>query len=178
MAKKTIGDINGWVFIGIGFVVIAISIFFYDTLKIFIAIGGIMTLYGMAKISYDQFKAKMFPKEEEEAPIDLDKAENPYIKQEKAKQAAYQQQLQQQRTQHAQMQRQQHPTNNQSQQRQATHPIQHQTPHQQHPQQKQAIQQQQRHPAQQQARGKYCHNCGTVIHAHHRFCNACGARVS
>lgn len=155
MAKKTvgniIGDINGWVFIGIGFVVIAVSIFFYDTLKIFIAIGGIMTLYGMAKISYDQFKAKVFPKEEEEGPVDLDKAVNPYIQQEKAKQAAYQQQLQQQRTQqHAQMQRQQ------------------QTP-------------QHRHQTQQQTRGpqgKYCHNCGTIIHAHYRFCNACGARVS
>ena len=159
MKKKTIGNINGWAFIGIGFVVIAVSIFFYDTLKIIIAIGGIMTLYGMAKISYDQFKAKVFPKEEEEGPVNLDKAENPYIKQEKAKQAAYQQQLQQQRTQHTQRQQQT------PQQRQAVHPIQHQTQHQVHPQQR-------------QARGKYCHNWGTMIHAHHRFCNACGARVS
>lgn len=153
MVKKTIGDINGWVFIGIGFVVIAVSIFFYDTLKIFIAIGGIMTLYGMAKISYDQFKAKVFPKEEEEGPVNLDKAVNPYIQQEKAKRAAYEQQVQQQRTQHTQMQRQQQAPQHRQ--------VQHQT--------------QQPHA---QQRGKYCHNCGTLIHPHHRFCNACGARVS
>lgn len=175
MAKR-IGDINGWVFIGIGFVVIAVSIFFYDKLKIFIAIGGIMTLYGMGKISYDQLKAKVFPKEEEEGPINLDKTVNPYIQQEKAKQAAYQQQMQQQRTQHAQMQRQQQTAQH--------HPIQHQVQHQSHPQQRQGGHPQQ-HPQRQpipygtqQARGKYCHNCGTLIHAHHRFCNACGSRVS
>jgi hypothetical protein len=153
MAKKTVGNINGWVFIGVGFIVIAVSIFFYDTLKMFVAIGGIMTLYGMAKISYDQFKAKVFPKEEEESPVDLDKAVNPYIQQEKAKRAAYEQQIQQQRSQHAQMQRQQHVPQHK--------PVHHQI--------------QQPHP---QQRGKYCHNCGTLIHAHHRFCNACGARVS
>src|SRR3989339_841827 len=81
MAKKSIGDINGWVFISVGFIVMAVSIFFYDTLKIFIALGGLMTLYGLGKLSYDNLKAKIFPKDEEEGPVDLNKAQNPYLQQ-------------------------------------------------------------------------------------------------
>ncbi len=155
MAKKSIGDINGWVFIGVGFIVIAVSIFFYDTLKIFIAIGGIMTLYGMAKLSYDQLKAKIFPKDEDESPVNLDKTVNPYLQQEKTKQAAHYQQIQQR---HIIQQQVHHAVN--PQQKQPTHII------------------QQRYPAQQQTpRGRYCHVCGAAVQLHHRFCSSCGTQI-
>ncbi|MBI5003068.1 hypothetical protein HZC31_06805 [Candidatus Woesearchaeota archaeon] len=170
MAKKSIGDINGWVFIGVGFIVMAVSIFFYDTLKIFIALGGLMTLYGLGKLSYDNLKAKIFPKDEEEGPIDLNKAQNPYIQQKAAQrpqQAAQQIQhhqtahpAQQQRVQH---QGQAHPQHRQSQQIQYTHPqraqVQHRAVHPQHNQ------------------GRYCHSCGAPKQPHHRFCANCGARI-
>lgn len=70
--------LNEWIFIIVGLVVIAISIYFYDTLKIFIAIGGFMCLYGLGKMSYNKFKNEMFPKEEDE-PVDLNKVPNPYM---------------------------------------------------------------------------------------------------
>ena len=70
--------ISGWVFIVVGFIIIAISIFLYDTLNFFILLGGIMTLYGLGKISYERFKEQFLPTDEEE-PVDLDKTPNPYL---------------------------------------------------------------------------------------------------
>lgn len=70
--------INEWAFIIIGLVVVAISIYFYNTLKIFIALGGFMCLYGLGKMSYNRMKDKIFPKDEEE-PVDLNKVPNPYL---------------------------------------------------------------------------------------------------
>ena len=67
-----------WIFIIVGLVVIAISIYFYDTLKIFIAIGGFMCIYGLGKMSYNKFRDEMFPKDEDE-PVDLNKVPNPYM---------------------------------------------------------------------------------------------------
>src|SRR3989339_639580 len=122
MAKKSIGDINGWVFISVGFIVMAVSIFFYDTLKIFIALGGLMTLYGLGKLSYDNLKAKIFPKDEEEGPVDLNKAQNPYLQQKAAQQMQHHQTAhpaQQQRVQH---QGQAHPQHRQNQQIQYAQP--------------------------------------------------------
>ncbi len=167
MAKKSIGDINGWVFIGVGFIVVAISIFFYDTLKIFIALGGLMTLYGLGKLSYDNLKAKIFPKDEEEVPVDLNKAQNPYLQQ-KAVQRPQQpaQQIQHHQAAHQQqrVQHQVHPQQRQSQQTQYAHP------------QRAQIQHRAAHPQQQQ--GRYCHGCGAAKQPHHRFCAHCGARFA
>ncbi len=70
--------ISGWAFVIVGFIIIAISIFLYDTLKFFIVLGGLMTLYGLGKISYERFKDQFLPSEEEE-PVDLDKTQNPYL---------------------------------------------------------------------------------------------------
>ncbi len=96
MAKRSASDINGWVFICIGFVVIAVSIFFYDTLKFFIIIGGIMTIYGLGKLSYDKVKTQLMPKEEE-WPMDLNKTPNPYIQDQQKQQQNMQRHSQQQR---------------------------------------------------------------------------------
>ncbi len=70
--------INEWVFIIIGLVVVAVSIYFYNTLKLFIVLGSFMCLYGLGKMSYNQMKNKIFPKDEEE-PVDLNKVPNPYL---------------------------------------------------------------------------------------------------
>lgn len=168
MTKKTISDINGWVFISVGFIVMAVSIFFYDTLKFFIAIGGFMTLYGLGKLSYDNLKAKIFPKDEEEVPVDLNKAQNPYIKK------ATQQRQQAQPQQHIPHRQ---PTMHQQQ---VQHPQQQQRLM--HPQQSQQYTQPQRtqqRPTQHHVtQAKYCHNCGAPKQPHHRFCAHCGARVS
>ena len=171
MAKKSIGDINGWVFIGVGFIVMEVSIFFYDTLKIFIALGGLMTLYGLGKLSYDNLKAKIFPKDEEEGPVDLNKAQNPYLQQKAAQrpqQAA--QQIQQHQVAHpAQQQRAQHqahPQHRQSQQVQYAHP------------QRTQVQHRAVHPQHNQNQGKYCHGCGAPKQPHHRFCAHCGTRFT
>lgn len=170
MAKKSIGDINGWVFIGVGFVVMAVSIFFYDTLKIFIALGGLMTLYGLGKLSYDNLKAKIFPKDEEEGPVDLNKVKNPYLEQKAAQrpqQAAPQ--IQHHQAAHPQQQRiqqQVHPQQRQTQQAQYAHPPRAQ------------MQQRAVHPQHNQNQGRYCHSCGAPKQAHHRFCAHCGTRFS
>ena len=114
MAKGTVAKVaglSGWVFISVGFIVVAVSVFFYDTLKVFIAIGGFMTLYGLGKLSYDKLKAQVFPKEEDEEPINLDRVQNPYLQQ---KQVSAQQVLAQHRRQLPQQQyapRAQHHTN-------------------------------------------------------------------
>jgi len=106
--------INEWIFIIIGLVVVAISVYFYNTLKIFIVLGGFMCLYGLGKMSYNQMKDKMFPKDEEE-PVDLNKAPNPYLQ-------AQQSQLPQ-RAQHQQPQQvQQRPVHRQQQVQQYKQP--------------------------------------------------------
>ncbi len=153
MAKKSIGDINGWVFIGVGFVVMTVSIFFYDTLKIFIVIGGLMTLYGLGKLSYDNLKAKIFPKEEE-GPINLNKVENPYLQR-----AAHPQRTEQR-------------VAPQQIQYRAAAPMQQRVQH--HSQQQtQYAQQRAAHP-----QGRYCHGCGAPKQPHHRFCAHCGTRFA
>lgn len=81
--------ISGWAFIVVGFIIIAISIFLYDTLKLFIVLGGFMTLYGLGKISYERFKDQFLPKDEEEGPVDLDKTQNPYLQPQQARPQQY-----------------------------------------------------------------------------------------
>ena len=171
MAKGTVAKVaglSGWVFISVGFIVVAVSVFFYDTLKVFIAIGGFMTLYGLGKLSYDKLKAQVFPKEEDEEPINLDRVQNPYLQQ---KQVSAQQVLAQHRRQLPQ------------QNVLASRPV-----HGQHPQQMQrqhASQQQyapraQHHPTHVQHRSshpRYCHACGNALQAGHRFCGQCGNRA-
>lgn len=163
MAKrKGISGISGWVFIIIGLIVIAVSIFFYDTLKIFIAIGGFMVLYGLGKLSYDKLKESLFPKEEEEEPVNLDKVPNPYLQrqQQRAQQlpapAAQQVLAQHQRPM-------QHPVVRQ--QYQATHAAARPVGH---PQHRAAVPSHGHH---------YCHSCGTALRSGDRFCSLCGARV-
>ncbi|MBI5073458.1 hypothetical protein HZA99_06600 [Candidatus Woesearchaeota archaeon] len=110
MARKA-SDISGWVFIGIGFVVIAVSIFFYNTLKFFIVIGGIMTLYGLGKLAYDKVEKQFKTDDKEWEPLDLNKAKNPYIeKMEQEKRNAQMQQrpMTQQGAQQTQQQQIQH----------------------------------------------------------------------
>lgn len=80
--------ISGWAFVIVGFIVIAVAIFLYDTLKFFIVLGGLMTLYGLGKISYERFKDQFLPSEEEE-PVDLDKTPNPYLQPQRARSQQY-----------------------------------------------------------------------------------------
>ena len=163
MAKqKGISGISGWVFIIIGLIVIAVSIFFYDTLKIFIAIGGFMVLYGLGKLSYDKLKASLFPKEEEEEPVDLDKVPNPYLQgQQRQPQRLPAPSAQQVLSQHRRPL--QHPAVRQ--QYQATHAAPHIVAH---PQHRAAV----------PSHGhRYCHSCGTALRSGDRFCSLCGARV-
>lgn len=164
MAKqKGISGLSGWVFIIVGLIVIAVSIFFYDTLKFFIAIGGFMVLYGLGKLSYDKLKESLFPKEEEEEPVNLDKVPNPYLQQQRAQRLpapSAQQVLNQHRKPV------QHPAVRQ--QYQATHAA----PHAPHsaalPQHRAAV------PSH---RYRYCHNCGSALRAGDRFCSLCGTRA-
>ncbi|PIN79823.1 hypothetical protein COV16_02205 [Candidatus Woesearchaeota archaeon CG10_big_fil_rev_8_21_14_0_10_34_8] len=72
--------ISGWIFISIGFLVIAVSIFFYDTLKFFIVLGVLMSLYGLGKISFSRIKDFITPPDIEGKAVNLDKVENPYLK--------------------------------------------------------------------------------------------------
>lgn len=150
---KGISGMSGWVFITVGFVVIAVSIFFYDTLKIFVALGGFMTIYGLGKLSYDRLKAQVFPKDDDDKPVDLNKATNPYLQQKPQMQQVLQQHK---RSAPAP----QYPSH--SQQHVAQH-VQRAPVH------------MQRAPA--HAALKYCHSCGSPLHAHHRFCSNCGARM-
>lgn len=191
MAKKA-SDISGWVFIGIGFIVIAVSIFFYNTLKFFIVIGGIMTLYGLGKLAYDKVERQFKTNDKEWEPVDLNKAKNPYIEkmeQEKrnAQQAA---QTKQQRPMMQQAVQQTHHPQQHMQQRQGVHmqqrPIIHQQSHPQMQQHRASAQQRTQHPQQQQIQqrpahqmsGRYCSSCGSQIAPHHRFCTQCGARTT
>lgn len=151
--------LSGWVFIAVGFVVIAISIFFYDTLKIFIAIGGFMVVYGLGKLSYDQFKAKLFPPEKEEEPIDLNKIPNPYLQAQQVQKQAPKQlssthqayQVPQIPTQHRRVASTPnlHPKYNVS--RSYSSPL--------------------------QRSHHYCHLCGNPLHRDDRFCSSCGTRI-
>ena len=152
MAKeKGISGMSGWVFITVGFVLIAVSIFFYDTLKIFVALGGLMTIYGLGKLSYDRFKAQIFPKDEDDKPLDLNKTTNPYLQQKPQQQAPMQHVLSQHKRAapivHPQQQRPSYPQQ----------PV-HRTPS-------------------HSPTAKYCHSCGSPLHPHHRFCSSCGARL-
>ena len=189
MAKKKASDISGWIFIGIGFVVISVSIFFYDTLKFFIVIGGIMTIYGLGKLAYDKVEKQFILKEEEWGPVDLNKAKNPYIEtmeQEKrnaAAQTSRQISQPQQQQQHMQQQR----AVAQHQQRQMVHGQQQHSEHMQHQQRGQQRVQHSQHPShltqqhtlrQAPLSGRYCASCGSQIAPHHRFCTQCGARVN
>jgi arginine exporter protein ArgO len=90
-----------WIFIIVGLVVIAISIYFYDTLKIFIAIGGFMCLYGLGKMSYNKLKEEIFPKDEDE-PVNLNKVPNPYMQKTTHATAQPLQKAQQHKVQHPQ----------------------------------------------------------------------------
>ena len=147
---------NEWIFIIIGLVVIAISIYFYDTLKIFIAIGGAMCLYGLGKMSYNKFRDEMFPKDEDE-PVNLNKVPNPYMHKNNKPPAAQPQQKVQQ----------------------PQHKIQQQHPHQ-VPKLQQIVhrpQQVQYKQQQAQSHTKYCHACGKPVHSMHRFCSSCGSRM-
>lgn len=163
MAKrKGISGLSGWIFIIVGLIVVSVSIFFYDTLKFFIAIGGFMVLYGLGKLSYDRLKDSIFPKEEEEVPVDLDKVPNPYLQgqQQRAQQLpapAAQQVLAQHRRPL------QHPAVRQ--QYQATHAAARPVPHPQH------------QPAVPLHRHRYCHSCGTALRHGDRFCSLCGTRI-
>lgn len=153
MTKKA-SDINGWVFIGIGFIVIAVSIFFYDTLKFFIVIGGIMTIYGLGKLTYDKVEKQFAMKDDDWGPVDLNKAKNPYvekIEQEKRNSGQQEQQRAVQQRAPQQMRQQQ------------THQMHYldQTAHQ-----------------EQRMSGRYCGSCGSPIAQHHRFCTQCGSRTT
>ncbi len=142
---------NEWIFIIVGLIVIGISIYFYNTLKIFIALGGFMCLYGLGKMSYNKFKNEMFPKDDDE-PVDLNKVPNPYM-----------QKTQQQITHH-------NPAH--SSHTAPVHKAQH-TTHQRQQMQHRTIQRvQQPFPA-----AKYCHSCGQPVHRQHRFCASCGTRL-
>ncbi|MFA6888715.1 MAG: hypothetical protein WC254_04440 [Candidatus Woesearchaeota archaeon] len=149
---------NEWIFIIIGLVVVAISIYFYNTLKIFIVLGGFMCVYGLGKMSYNQMKDKMFPKDEEEA-VDLNKVPNPYVQSQQSQQS----QLPQQQVQH----------------QRAQHVVQHRVQSAQHQQvqKQQQVQQYRQQPVQSQHSGKYCHSCGKPVHHQHKFCVSCGARL-
>ncbi len=72
--------ISGWIFISIGFVVIAVSIFMYDTLKFFIVLGGFMTLYGLGKLAVATFQQK-WEKVESGNGIHINEHQNPYLQQ-------------------------------------------------------------------------------------------------
>jgi hypothetical protein len=95
------GRISGWIFIGIGFVVIAVSIFMYDTLKFFIVLGGIMTLYGLGKLTVEKMENK-YEKPEDDGPVLLDERQNPYLQRQTQKQQHKQQQVHHQHHQQAQ----------------------------------------------------------------------------
>ena len=187
MAKKKASDISGWIFIAIGFVVISVSIFFYDTLRFFIVIGGIMTLYGLGKLAYDKMEKQFLPKDTDWEPVDLNKAKNPYIekmeqeKRDAAVQITGQISPPQQQQQHMQQQRSaalvQQRQMVHGQQQHAQHMSQQQRAHPQHAQRMQ-------HPVQQHVQrphalsGRYCASCGSQIAPHHRFCTQCGTRVN
>lgn len=168
-----LSGLSGWVFIAVGFVVIAVSIFFYNTLKIFIAIGGFMVIYGLGKLSYDKFKAKLFPPEKEEGPIDISKTPNPYL------QAQKQTQQQAPTTQQILMQHRKPAPNNVLHHK---YTIARRSPAPQHPLQKQVMssgQVQLQSPLQGsvQRSHHYCHLCGNPLHRGDRFCSSCGTRI-
>jgi hypothetical protein len=161
--------IPGYLFILVGVFVVVASLLIAD-LKVFLVVGGLFIIYGLARMGLSKLTKVLSPKEEVLPSQRLDAKDNPYLKpQEKIFGGQAQgQQHQQQQQQHTQR-----PVHHQQSQRQT---------HQQQPHtQRQAHQQQPAHHRQPQAvqHGNYaqCSRCGAKNMGHARFCNGCGSQL-
>lgn len=168
--------IPGWIFVLVGVFVTVVSVL-VETLDPFKYLGGLFIIYGLAKLGIDRMKKALTPAEDD-APVNLNTVENPYLRQ-----AQQQQPLQQQQQPNQQGYAGQHATHPQ-QHRQPHHVQQHTPPHLQqahhHGQQQQGM-----HPGQhstvhhhtQQVTTMYCHMCGAKNVSHANFCSGCGIKM-
>lgn len=165
--------IPGWIFVLVGVFVTVVSVL-VETLDPFKYLGGLFIIYGLAKLGIDRMKKALTPAEDD-APVNLNTVENPYLRQ-----APQQQPLHP----HQQGYAGQHATHPQQHHGQPVQHSQHTAPHLQqahhHGQQQQGM-----HPGQhsgvhhhaQQVTTMYCPMCGAKNVSHANFCSGCGTKM-
>lgn len=155
----SVGEIPGVVFIGVGLLVSVISFFLAFLRKqntnffiITLIVGVLMIIYGIIKVRV------MRRNTDEE--VERRRAQREYSR---MQQSAQPQQVQQ----GGAFERATHPSQYQ------THP--HQTTHYTHQGHSQPSEHHTMH--QTQHAKKFCPNCGSPVHGHHRFCSSCGGKL-